>query len=145
MSEFSDRKIRTCVSKLVEVKDKSNHLAVGLMIIPLLLTLAVVAVVVVHADSNLRGHDIVGRAENFVGNQHVALSAQDELIKSVIDQMINNDPANGSPEARASARSSLGGNIADLLNYDGGNPELSYQGFLVSKLHSHEDCSGPGD
>jgi hypothetical protein len=30
------------------------------------------------------------------------------------------------------------------LNYEGGNPQLTYNGYFVSRFRSNGDCSGPG-
>jgi hypothetical protein len=116
------------------------------MIAPILVTLVLVGATIAHGESSLRGSGAIERANDFASElqaKQVVFSTDDNIIQSMIDQVIANAPKEGSIASHTAEHQQSGGDISEL-NYEGGNPELNYKGYIGVKYHANNDCSAPG-
>jgi hypothetical protein len=100
------------------------------MLLPYIVSLAIVSSVFASENApKLRGTKIY-RPEEIYAGQDASLKKQEQALKALLENFAE-------PGANVKRTPSL-------LEYQGGNPQLSFDGYLVNKYHAGGECSGEG-
>jgi hypothetical protein len=113
------------------------------MIIKCLITLVIAMTALAEESANLRGAQPVEHSHGFA-NQQSNLEKQETALKLLLKNKM--DPAVTAEKvaAQKAAEKATTESGPKALDYNGGNPGLTFDGYMVSRFHSNPDCTGPG-
>ena len=111
------------------------------MIVNILVGLIVAAVALSEETATLRGPNVAVHENHIFGNQESNIRKQERNLNQMMSKLSEVSPA---LEAEINAKK-MKLKEKSTLDYPGGHPKLSYDGFVVSRQYTNKDCSGEGE
>jgi hypothetical protein len=109
------------------------------MFIKVILALVVATSALAEESANLRGAQPVEHSHGFA-NQQNNLKKQEAALNALLKNTHVPDAVLEQAAEKTATEAA-----PKILDYSGGAPSLTFDGYMVSRFHANSDCTGPGN